>query len=157
VISTGDELVPPGLPLGPGQIYDSNSLTLAAQATEAGAEVRRLGIARDSLADLLALLQEAIAWADVVVLSGGVSVGAHDHVKAAFDTLGDLALWRVAIKPGRPFAFARATRRCWRRSIAATCSWSRSTTGASGTATTTCSPTCCGRGCSTSDPTWHPS
>ena len=109
VISTGDELVPPGLPLGPGQIHDSNSLTLAAQATEAGAEVRRLGIARDTLADLLALLREAVAWADVVVLSGGVSVGAHDHVKAAFDTLGDLALWRVAIKPGRPFAFARAT------------------------------------------------
>ena len=109
VISTGDELVPSGLPLGPGQIHDSNSLTLAAQATEAGAEVRRLGIARDSLADLLALLREAVAWGDVVVLSGGVSVGAHDHVKAAFDTLGDLALWRVAIKPGRPFAFARAT------------------------------------------------
>ena len=109
VISTGDELVPPGIPLGPGQIHDSNSLTLAAQAIEAGAEVRRLGIARDTLADLLALLREAVAWADVVVLSGGVSVGAHDHVKAAFDTLGDLALWRVAIKPGRPFAFARAT------------------------------------------------
>ncbi len=108
VISTGDELVPPGLPLGPGQIHDSNSLTLAAQAAEAGAEVRRFGIARDTLADLLDLLREAVAWADVVVLSGGVSVGAHDHVKAAFETLGDLALWRVAIKPGRPFAFARA-------------------------------------------------
>ena len=109
VISTGDELVPPGRSLGPGQIHDSNSFTLAVQATEAGAEVRRLGIARDSLADLLTLLREAVAWADVVVLSGGVSVGAHDHVKAAFETLGDLALWRVAIKPGRPFAFARAT------------------------------------------------
>ena len=109
VISTGDELVPPGVPLGPGQIHDSNSLTLATQASEAGAEVRRLGIARDTLADLLAMLREAVAWADVVVLSGGVSVGAHDHVKAAFETLGGLALWRVAIKPGRPFAFARAT------------------------------------------------
>jgi len=109
VISTGDELVPPGRPLGPGQIHDSNSFTLAAQAAEAGAEVRRLGVARDTLEALLALLREAAAWADVIVLSGGVSVGAHDHVKAAFGTLGDLALWRVAIKPGRPFAFGRAT------------------------------------------------
>jgi molybdenum cofactor synthesis domain-containing protein len=109
VISTGDELVPPGEPLGPGQIHDSNSFTLAAQAAEAGAEVRRLGIARDTLDDLLALLREAVAWADVVILSGGVSVGAHDHVKAAFGTMGDLALWRVAIKPGRPFAFGKAS------------------------------------------------
>lgn len=109
VISTGDELVPPGQPLGPGQIHDSNSFTLAAQAAEAGAEVRRLGVARDTLEALLALLREAASWADVIVLSGGVSVGAHDHVKAAFGTLGDLALWRVAIKPGRPFAFGRAT------------------------------------------------
>jgi molybdenum cofactor synthesis domain-containing protein len=108
VISTGDELVPPGEPLGPGQIHDSNSFTLAAQAAEAGAEVRRLGIARDTLEDLLALLREAVAWADVVILSGGVSVGAHDHVKAAFGTMGELGLWRVAIKPGRPFAFGRA-------------------------------------------------
>ena len=82
---------------------------LAAQAAEAGAEVRRLGIARDTLPELLALVREAVAWADVVVLSGGVSVGAHDHVKAAFAEVGTLSLWRVAIKPGRPFAFARAT------------------------------------------------
>jgi molybdenum cofactor synthesis domain-containing protein len=109
VISTGDELVPPGEPLGPGQIHDCNSFTLAAQAAEAGAEVRRLGVARDTLEELLDLLREAVAWADVVVLSGGVSVGAHDHVKAAFGSLGDLALWRVAIKPGRPFAFGRAS------------------------------------------------
>ncbi len=109
VISTGDELVPPGRPLGPAQIHDSNSLTLAAQAAEAGAEVRRLGIARDTLDDLLALVREAVAWADVVVLSGGVSVGAHDHVKAAFEAVGSLDVWRVAIKPGRPFAFGRAS------------------------------------------------
>ena len=109
VISTGDELVPPGQPLGPAQIHDSNSLALAAQAADAGAEVRRLGIARDTLPALLALVREGAAWADVVVLSGGVSVGAHDHVKAAFSDLGNLDLWRVAIKPGRPFAFAQAT------------------------------------------------
>jgi len=109
VISTGDELVPSGLPLGPAQIHDSNSLTLAALATEAGAVVRRLGIARDTLPSLVALVREAVAWADVVVLSGGVSVGAHDHVKAAFSDVGTMSLWRVAIKPGRPLAFARAT------------------------------------------------
>lgn len=108
VISTGDELVPPGQALGPAQIHDSNALALAAQAAEAGAEVRRLGIARDTLTDLLAMVREAVAWADVVVLSGGVSVGAHDHVKAAFSAVGTMSLWRVAIKPGRPFAFARA-------------------------------------------------
>lgn len=109
VISTGDELVPPGQPLGPAQIHECNSFTLAAQAMEAGAEVRRLGTAKDTLPDLLALVSEAVAWADVVVLSGGVSVGAHDHVKAAFGSVGTLDVWRVAIKPGRPFAFARAT------------------------------------------------
>lgn len=108
VISTGDELTPPGVPLGPAQIHDANSWSIAALAAEAGAEVRRLGIARDTLDALLALVREAVAWADVVVLSGGVSVGAHDHVKAAFDDVGRMELWRVALKPGRPFAFARA-------------------------------------------------
>jgi molybdenum cofactor synthesis domain-containing protein len=108
VVSTGDELVPPGQSLGPAQIHDSNALMLAAQAADAGAEVRRLGIARDTLPELLALVREAVAWADVVVLSGGVSVGAHDHVKAAFSTVGSMSVWRVAIKPGRPFAFAQA-------------------------------------------------
>src|SRR3989304_2057568 len=66
--------------------------TSACPAAEAGAEVRRLGVARDTLDALLTVLREGVAWADVVVLSGGVSVGAHDHVKAAFGTLGDLAL-----------------------------------------------------------------
>jgi len=109
VISTGDELAPPGEPLGPAQIHDANSWSLAAQAADAGAEVRRVGIARDTLEAVLAAVRGAAEWADVVVLSGGVSVGAHDHVKEAFATIGSMALWRVAIKPGRPFAFARAT------------------------------------------------
>ena len=109
VLSTGDELVPPGTALGPAQIHESNSFTLAAQAAEAGAEVRRMGTAKDTLDDLLALVREAMAWGDVVVLSGGVSVGAHDHVKAAFGSVGTLDVWRVAIKPGRPFAFGRAS------------------------------------------------
>jgi molybdenum cofactor synthesis domain-containing protein len=108
VISTGDELVPPGRPLQPAQIHDSNTLMLAAQADEAGADVRRFGIARDTIEDLDRHVREAAAWADVVVLSGGVSVGPHDHVKTVFAALGSLELWRVAIRPGRPFAFARA-------------------------------------------------
>ena len=108
VISTGDELAPPGEALGPSQIHDSNSWSLSAQAADAGAEVRRLGIARDTPGAVVAMLRDAVAWADVVVLSGGVSVGAHDHVKEAFGAVGTMGLWRVAIKPGRPFAFARA-------------------------------------------------
>jgi molybdopterin molybdotransferase len=108
ILATGDELVEAGAPLGPGQIHDSNAPALAAQARLVGAEVRRLGIAPDTLADVERRLAEAIAWADVVVASGGVSVGAHDVVKLAFERFGKLDLWRVAIQPGKPLAFGRA-------------------------------------------------
>jgi molybdopterin molybdotransferase len=110
VLATGDELVPAGEPLEPGQIHDSNSLALAAQARLAGAEVRRLGSAADSLGAVLGALRGAIDWADVVVVSGGVSVGAHDVVKEAFETIGRVELWRVAVQPGKPLAFGRAPR-----------------------------------------------
>jgi molybdopterin molybdotransferase len=108
VLATGDELVEAGAPLGPGQIHDSNAPAVAAQARLVGADVRRLGIARDELAEVERRLAEAVAWADVVVVSGGVSVGAHDVVKAAFQRFGQLDLWRVAIQPGKPLAFGRA-------------------------------------------------
>jgi molybdopterin molybdotransferase len=107
VLATGDELVEPGKPLGPAQIPDSNSVGLAAQARESGAEARSLGVAGDRLDDVIAKLRDAIAWADVVVVSGGVSVGAHDVVKDAFAALGRLELWRVAVQPGKPLAFGR--------------------------------------------------
>jgi len=108
VLATGDELVEAGAPLGPGQIHDSNAPAIAAQARLVGADVRRLGIARDDLAEVERRLAEAVAWADVIVASGGVSVGAHDVVKAAFERFGKLDLWRVAIQPGKPLAFGRA-------------------------------------------------
>jgi molybdopterin molybdotransferase len=108
VLATGDELVPVGQALGPQAIPDSNTESLAAQATEAGADVLRLGIARDDVEDVRARMVTGIAASDVVVVSGGVSVGAHDVVKSAFEALGRLELWRVAIQPGKPLAYGRA-------------------------------------------------
>jgi molybdopterin molybdotransferase len=106
VLATGDELVPPGGPLGPGQLHNSNGVTLAALATQAGARVLRT----DTVADTEQATRDAIAAAleeaDVLVLSGGVSVGPHDHVKPALHALGvDEVFWRVALRPGRPTWF----------------------------------------------------
>lgn len=108
VLATGDELVPPGRPLGPGQIPESNGPMLAAQAAAVGAEVRRLPVARDRLDDVLEVMRSGLAWADVLVASGGVSVGARDVVRTALETVGQLQLWRVAVQPGKPLAYAVA-------------------------------------------------
>ena len=108
ILATGDELGPVGATLAPDQIPDSNSVGLAAQGRESGADVRLLGIASDNLADVIDRLRVGLAWADVVVVSGGVSVGAHDVVKDAFDAVGQVDLWRVAVQPGKPLAFGRA-------------------------------------------------
>jgi molybdopterin molybdotransferase len=108
ILGTGDELVPPGQPLGPAQIPDSNGPALAAQARATGADVVSLGVARDDREEILDRLRAGAAQADVVVVSGGVSVGAHDEVKAAFEQLGRIDLWRVAVQPGKPLAFGRA-------------------------------------------------
>src|SRR5262249_50289874 len=106
IVSTGDELVDPGDPLGPGQIYESNSLSLAALARHAGAEVTALRRARDTPQAARSAIGAALDEADVVVLTGGVSVGPHDHVKPALEALGVReAFWRVAMRPGRPIWF----------------------------------------------------
>jgi molybdopterin molybdotransferase len=110
VLATGDELAPPGAQLGPAQIPDSNSVGLLGQALEIGAQARSLGICGDRLDEVLDRLGSALAWADVIVASGGVSVGAHDVVKDAFAGLGRVDLWRVAVQPGKPLAFGRAHR-----------------------------------------------
>jgi molybdopterin molybdotransferase len=106
IVSTGDELVDPGDPLEPGQIFESNSLSLAALARRAGADVTALRRARDTPQAAREAIGDALDEADVVVLSGGVSVGPHDHVKPALEALGVReAFWRVAVRPGRPIWF----------------------------------------------------
>jgi len=106
VLATGDELVEPGRPLGPGQIRNSNTIALAAQARAAGADVIGSEIVRDNLEDTTATLRAALERADVVCISGGVSVGPHDHVKPALAELGvEERFWRVALKPGKPTWF----------------------------------------------------
>jgi molybdopterin molybdotransferase len=107
ILSTGDELVEPGREAGPGQIYNSNRFTMRGQLSAWGFEVVDLGVARDEPAAVRKLLARAAAEVDVIVSSGGVSVGEEDHVKAVVESLGALELWRVAIKPGKPFAFGR--------------------------------------------------
>ncbi|MGZ3586650.1 MAG: molybdopterin molybdotransferase MoeA [Candidatus Limnocylindrales bacterium] len=108
ILSTGDELAPPGEPLGPGQIHDSNGLMLVALARQAGAEPRRLAPAADTLDAVLDRLSDARAWADLIIASGGVSVGARDVVRLAFEAIGRVDLWRVAVQPGKPLAFGHA-------------------------------------------------
>jgi molybdopterin molybdotransferase len=107
VFSTGDELVEPGQPLAPGQIYNSNRYLLNALVEAQGCEVVDLGSISDSLDATRMTLAAAAARADLVITSGGVSVGEEDHVKAALQSLGELTLWRVRMKPGRPLAFGR--------------------------------------------------
>lgn len=105
IVNTGDEVVAPGMPLRAGQLYDSNSYTLAGLLGKLGMNVVRLGIVEDSLASTEAALQDAAARADCIISTGGVSVGDADHVKTAVEKTGELALWKLAIKPGKPFAF----------------------------------------------------
>lgn len=106
VLVTGDELIAPGEPLGPGQIRDSNAFALAGQAERAGADVVHRAIVRDEPEATVAALAAALDAADVVCVSGGVSVGPHDHVKPALARLGVRErFWRVALKPGKPTWF----------------------------------------------------
>ena len=102
---TGDELVMPGDPLAPGRIYNSNRFTLNGLAQAFGCEVRDYGIVPDNLQATREVLRRAAAENDVIVTSGGVSVGEEDHVKPAVEAEGSLLMWRIAMKPGRPLAF----------------------------------------------------
>lgn len=104
ILATGDELVAQGEQPGPGQIRDSNTPYLAAAVARAGAEPWVLGIAHDNAADLRARLAQAVA-ADLVLTTGGVSVGTYDLVKQVLAEQGNVAFWRVRMRPGKPVAF----------------------------------------------------
>ncbi|MCW5611258.1 MAG: molybdopterin molybdotransferase MoeA [Rubrivivax sp.] len=105
LFSTGDEIVEPGQPLPAGGVYDSNRTTLAATMQRLGLEVLDLGLARDDPQALDALLARALREADAVVTSGGVSMGDADHTRDVLARHGEVAFWKVAMRPGRPFAF----------------------------------------------------
>ncbi|KAA0682231.1 gephyrin-like molybdotransferase Glp [Roseomonas genomospecies 6] len=107
LFSTGDELREPGTDKPDGTIYDANRYTLAAQLDALGAEVRDLGILPDKPDVTRAALADAAATADLVVTSGGASVGEEDHVKAVVGELGSVDLWKLALKPGKPLALGR--------------------------------------------------
>jgi molybdopterin molybdotransferase len=105
ILSTGDELVAPGEPLRPGTIYDANAPALAAAVREAGGEPLALPPVPDTDTEVEKRLRDAAARAQLVLTSGGVSVGRHDHVRDAIARLGSLDLWRIAVQPGKPLAF----------------------------------------------------
>lgn len=108
VLSTGDELRSARQQLGESGIPDANRPGLLAMCRAAGAETVDLGIAADSLEVVLGVLRPAMERLDLLIVSGGVSVGPYDVVRAAFDAIGRVDLWRVAVQPGKPFAFGRS-------------------------------------------------
>lgn len=110
LFSTGDELVMPGEPLPPGAIYNSNRFTLRALLEAAGCWVDDLGIVPDRLDATRAALRRAAEGNDLIITSGGVSVGEEDHLKPAVSAEGRLDLWQMAIKPGKPLAFGAVRR-----------------------------------------------
>lgn len=105
VFFTGDELVMPGEPLPAGRIYNSNRFMLRGLLEKLGCTVVDLGNIPDSRAATIAAFERAASQADLILTSGGVSVGEEDHVKPAVEALGSLALWQIAIKPGKPLAY----------------------------------------------------
>lgn len=104
LLSSGDELVSPGVPLKPGQIYDSNRHMLAALIEDAGCEVISSQCLADDLAQTRAALLNGAQTSDLILSSGGVSVGEEDHLRNALIECGSLELWKVAVKPGKPLA-----------------------------------------------------
>ena len=105
IITTGSELAEPGAPLAPGQIYNANAALLQALCRQAGAEVTRIATVRDDLNTTVSMLRECASECDLLLTTGGASVGEEDHLKAALECCGRIALWRIALKPGKPLVF----------------------------------------------------
>ena len=105
--STGDELVSIGGTLGEGQVYDSNRYTIHGMLTRLGVDLIDMGVVRDDPAKLEAHFAEAARMADVIITSGGVSVGEADFIKQMLDRMGEVVFWKIAMKPGRPLAYGR--------------------------------------------------
>ena len=114
LFSTGDELVMPGdvapEAMPPGAIYNSNRFFLRAMLQRLGCDVTDLGIVPDKREATIAALRDAAQQHDLILTSGGVSVGEEDHIKPAVESLGELSLWQLAIKPGKPFAYGKVKR-----------------------------------------------
>ncbi|WP_460078618.1 molybdopterin molybdotransferase MoeA [Pseudomonas sp. H3_H05] len=113
LLSSGNELREPGEPLAPGQIYNSNRHSLAALLRGWGVEVHDFGVMPDQLSASRQALRLAAAECDVLISSGGVSVGEEDHLKQAIEALGSIDLWRLAIQPGKPLAFGDVAGKPW--------------------------------------------
>lgn len=111
ILSTGDELTPVGASLEPGRIHDANGPALSAAVTECGGEPVVLETAGDDAAMIEERVRDGVGRADLLLVSGGVSVGAHDHVRDVIERLGTLDFWRVAVQPGKPLAFGRVGER----------------------------------------------
>ncbi|HTY08303.1 MAG TPA: gephyrin-like molybdotransferase Glp [Candidatus Edwardsbacteria bacterium] len=105
ILSSGNEIVQPGGRLGPGQIFNANSYSVGAQVTQVNATVKDYGIVEDKLESIIAVLNQAASECDLVLTSGGVSVGDYDLMKQALSGLGQMNFWQVAQKPGKPLAF----------------------------------------------------
>ena len=105
--STGDELMPVGKPLEPGMIYDSNRYSLYGMLTHLPVDVLDLGVVRDNPESMREVLADAAERADLIISTGGVSVGEADYIKPALEDLGNTEFWKIAIKPGRPLTFGQ--------------------------------------------------
>ncbi len=110
IFSTGDELLMPGDPVEPGKIYNSNRYTLTGLLQKAGCDIIDLGCIEDDLDATVDAMQKAAEQADVIMTTGGVSVGEEDYIKLAIDKLGSVEMWRVAMKPGKPVAFGEVNK-----------------------------------------------